>query len=128
MADGMSLYLANKLLGTFGGTSFSVSTPYLQLHTGPPGYSGTAFVSAGSSSRKAVTFGTPANGAIVITNQPSWTNGGVQEVITDVSLWDAATGGNFLRSAQLAATVTWVATNTLKMDAFGFSLTPVAGS
>lgn len=128
MSDGISLYLANAWLGTLGGTSFSVSARYLQLHTGSPGYYGTSHVSAGDSSRKSVTFGSPANGAIMASNSPTWTNGGITEVITELSLWDASSSGHFLRSVQLAAPITWVSTNTLSLDAFGLSLSPMAGS
>jgi len=128
MAEGISLYLAHAWLGTLAGTSFSVGARYLQLHTGSPGYYGTANISVGNTTRQSVTFGTPSNGAIVVTNSPNWTNTGHQETVTTVSLWDASSGGHFLRSIQLAAPVTWVGTNTLRLDAFGLSLSPMAGS
>lgn len=128
MSDGLSIYLANAWLNTLAGTSFSVSARYLQLHTGSPGFYGTANISAGSASRVSVTFGSASAGSIAITSSPTWSNGGAAETITDVSLWDASSGGNFLRSVQLSAPISWISTNTLTLNAFGLSLSPVAGS
>ena len=127
MSEGISLYLAQSWLATLAGTSFSISARYLQLHTGSPGSAGTSLISGGNTTRKSVTFGTPSSGSIVATNTPSWVNTvGVSETISHVSLWDASTSGHFLRSVQLAAPITWVSTNTIALNAFGLSLSPMA--
>lgn len=127
MSDGLSVYLSNAWLNTLAGNSFSLAATYLQLHTGPPGISGTANVSAGSTARVSVTWNTASNGSITISSSPTWTNGGVTETITDVSVWDASPGGNFLRSVQLQSPMYWQNTNTLMLNAFGLSLSPIAG-
>ena len=59
--------MANAWLAVFrgGGAGTSFTAPaalYIQIHTGDPGASGTANVSA-VTTRQAVTFGAPASGA-----------------------------------------------------------------
>jgi hypothetical protein len=111
MADGFSAYCADIFLEWLGGTA--PSTPpsvYAQLHTGPPGAAGTANVSS-VTSRRAVSFAAPSGGVLTASGSPvaawlSWA-GTNNEVVTDISLWDASSGGNFLDSVEL--TGTWYA-------------------
>jgi hypothetical protein len=102
--DGLTAYLADKWLGMLGGTAYTApSATYVQLHTGDPGSAGTSNVSS-VTTREAVTWGSPSAGSISASNTPTWsswagTNG---EIVTDISVWDASTSGNFLFSAPLA--------------------------
>jgi hypothetical protein len=104
--DGLSAYLADKWLAMLAGTAYTApAATYVQLHTGDPGASGTSNVSS-VTTREAVTWGTSSAGSVAESNTPTWstwagTNG---EIVTDISVWDASTSGNFLFSASLAGT------------------------
>lgn len=122
--------VANKWLDAIrsGGSSFA-ATPatYVQLHTGDPGAAGTANVSAGSTTRPAVTQATPSAGAMSISGtNPAWTNGGTSETLTHVSVWDAATAGNFLYSVALTASKAWASGDTFTLTTLGVSVSPIA--
>lgn len=119
--------LANKWLNALRGTAFSVSGTYVALHTGDPGSAGTSAASAGSTTRSQITFLAASAGSISQTGtNPSWTNGGTSETITHISVWDAATSGNFLFSAALTGSSSWVAGDTFVLTAAGLSLTGLA--
>lgn len=127
MADGFSSTFANALLNVLKGTApTTYTTVYIQLHTGAPGAAGTANVSAGSSTRQSLTFGTAASGSIAITSTPSWTSGAATETVTDISAWSAATAGTFLFSGTLAASKTWASGDVLQLSTLSVSLTPIA--
>ena len=65
MAVGISSYAANALFNAIGNnTSFAVATCYVQLHIGDPGAAGTSNT-ATETTRKAVSFGAAASGAIL---------------------------------------------------------------
>lgn len=118
---------ANALLNTLRGTSFSNAATYVALHTGDPGGSGSSAASAGSTDRSQVTFSAASGGSISLTGtQPTWTNGGTTETVTHISVWSAATSGNFLWSAQLAASKSWASGDTLTLTSCGLSLAPLA--
>jgi hypothetical protein len=105
MAEGISSFTATAILNAIGNaTSFSVTTPWIQLHTAAPGSAGTTAV-AGNATRKTVSFGTAASGAISNDVAISWTSGEVDtsEDYTHWSLWDASTSGNFLGSGSVTA-------------------------
>jgi len=122
-----STNVANSLLNTLRGTSFSNSATYVALHTADPGSAGTTAASAGSTTRSAVTFAAASGGAIALTGtQPTWTNGGTTETITHVSVWSASTAGNFLWSAQLSTGKAWATNDTLTLTSCGLSLSPLA--
>lgn len=118
--------LANKWLNVLRGTAFTPPPGlYVRLHTGDPGAAGG---SAGSAvtTRSQATFAVAANGAIALTGtNPSW-NMTASETITHVSIWDAATAGNFLWSAALSAAKTVENGDTLTLTACGMSLSPLA--
>jgi hypothetical protein len=99
MPDSLSTYGADQLLTTL------TTAVYVQLHTGDPGSAGTSNVSS-VTTRKSLTWGTAASGAVAISNIPTWSNwaGTNGEVVTDISLWDALTGGNFWDSIELTGT------------------------
>lgn len=118
----ISNYAENALLDAVGGTSFSVSTPYLQLHTGDGGEDGTANV-AGESTRKAVSFNSASGGSMSASSAVSWTNVSTSETLTHWTLWDAVTAGNciwtgaFNTSSTVAAGDTFTITSlTLTLD------------
>lgn len=109
MADGLSTAnLANPWLGVLAGTSFgSVASTFVQLHTGTPGAAGTASISS-VTTREAVTWNAPSGGTLSESNTPAWsswagTNG---EIVTDISVWSAASSGTFYFSTPLAGTAT----------------------
>lgn len=115
MADGLSTAnLANPWLGVLAGTSFgSVASTYAQLHTGTPGPAGTANVSS-VTTREQVTWNAPSGGAMTESNTPTWSSwaGSNGEVVTDISIWSAASSGTFYFSTPLAGTaVVFTATN-----------------
>ena len=119
--------LANAMLNGIRNTNFAVGATYVQIHTSDPGSAGTTGVSAGSSTRSAVTFSAASAGAIALTGtQPSWTNGGTSETITHISVWSASTSGNFLWSAALTTGKTWGSGDTLTLTSCGLSLSPLA--
>ena len=139
--DGLSATLADDWLGMLGGTAFSApSATYVQLHTGDPGSAGTSNVSS-VTTREAVTWGTPSAGSIAESNTPTWsswagTNG---EIVTDITVWTASSGGTFLLSAPLAGSAYDLTCPTASPGVFtapGSSfvngtqvvLTPIAGS
>lgn len=129
MADGLSAAnLANKWLGMLGGNAFTApAATYVALHTGGPGAAGTANGSS-TATRMAVTWGAASAGSISESNTPTWsswagTNG---EVVSDISLWDALTLGNFLFSAQLSSSVTMNTGDTLQVTTLTVSFTPIA--
>jgi hypothetical protein len=126
MTDGLStVNLANALLNTLNNTSFAVSALYVQLHTATPGANGTAAVSA-VTTRELVTFAAAAGGAIALSAIPSAWNMTATETITDISIFTAATGGNFLWSAALSVPKSVAPGDTLTLNTCTLSLAPLA--
>ncbi|AHH20875.1 putative bacteriophage protein [Nocardia nova SH22a] len=119
--------LANKILDHLrGGTAWSQpSGLYVKLHTGDPGSAGTSSPSA-VTTRAAATFAAAASGAIALTGTNPQFSMSATESITHVTVWDAATSGNFLWSAQLSASKSVVNGDTLTLTSLAFSLTPLA--
>lgn len=103
MTVGMSTYLANAWLDALGNaSSFSVASVYIKLHVGDPGAAGTANP-ATETTRKAVSFGAAASGAISNDTDIVWTSISGSEDATHFSLWDNSTAGNFLGSGTITA-------------------------
>lgn len=126
MALGLSTAnLAHKWLTVLSGTSFTGVSVFVKLHTGDPGASGTANASA-ETTRKAVTFAAPSGGSMAMSNTPSWTWTAANETITHVSLWDAASGGNFLWSGQLAASKSVSVDDILNLTSLTLGVGPQA--
>lgn len=117
---------ANAMLNGFRNVSFAVAGTYVKLHTGDPG-NGSANAAAGSSTRPQVTFSAASNGAIALTGtQPTWTNAGTNETVSHVSIWDSASAGNLLWTAQLSTPKSWATGDTLTLTSCGLSLSPLA--
>ena len=105
-----------------------IAGPYIQLHTGEPGPSGTSAVSVGSTTRLLVTQGASAGGsALALTGGPyTWTDAATSESITNLTAWSASTVGTFYYSVLLTTPQPWVATNTFTLNTLTFALTPQA--
>jgi hypothetical protein len=118
--------LANKWLNILRGVAFTPPAgTYIQLHTADPQGAGTVAI-ASVATRSPATFAAAASGALALTGtNPSWNMTG-SETITHISVWDAATGGNFLWSAALAASKTVAAGDTLTLTTCGLSLGALA--
>jgi hypothetical protein len=126
MTDGLStVNLANALLNTLNNTSFAVSALYAQLHTATPGASGTSALSA-VTTRELLTFSAASGGAIALASSPSAWNMTATETITDISVWSASTGGNFLWSAALSVVKSVASGDTLTLNTCTLSLAPLA--
>lgn len=103
MAEGNSSYLNNKVLDAMGNNvSFVVAQAYIQLHTAAPGSAGTANV-ATETTRKAVSFGAAASGAMANDADIVWTGIAGSQDASHYTLWDASTAGNFLSSGVITA-------------------------
>jgi len=121
MTLGISAAHSNGIINLMRSTSYTSFTPYLRMHTGDPGAAGTSNASA-ETTRKALTFADPAGSGSSAATAVSWTGWSAgSETLTHGSIWDAASGGNFKMSGQLAAplavtnsaTVTVTATTTV---------------
>lgn len=111
----ISNYLEVELLdAVFNAGAFSVTTPYISLHTADPGETGASEVTGGSYARQSASFGAAADGAVAndvaieFTLMPA-------ETITHVGVWDADTAGNFLWGGALAASKTTNAGDTFQI-------------
>jgi len=123
-----SANIATPFLNAIRATNWTAPTgTFVKLHTADPGAAGATAAAAGSTTRPAVTFAAPSSNAIAMTGTaPSWTNGGTTETLTHISVWDAATAGNFLFSAVLTASQAWASGNTFALTALTVSLSPIA--
>ena len=119
--------LIHPWLNALRGTSFSVASLYIQIHTGIPGASGSTGVSVGDPTRKTVSFSAAAANAIALTGTlPVFTNGGTSETITHVSFWDASSGGNFRWSSSLGTAKPWSSADQITITSAGLSVGPQA--
>jgi hypothetical protein len=121
---------ANKVLNHMHTATASTAPAgnFVQLHTADPGVAGTTAVSAfGSTGRKTLTFNTASAGAVASSNAPQWaTWASGTETITHISVWDAASTGNFLYSIALATSKTVTNGDTLNLTSTSVSLAPLA--
>jgi hypothetical protein len=102
----ISNYLEVKILDkVFNNTDFTVTTPYVSLHTADPGETGASEATGGSYARQSASFGAAASGAIANDAAISFT-AMPAATITHVGVWDASTAGNFLWGGALAASKT----------------------
>ena len=105
MAVGPSVATANGVLDALGNaTAFSYSQYWIQLHTADPGAAGTTAV-AGNATRKQVSFGVAASGAMSNDTALSWTSGEVDtsEDYTHWSAWTLSSAGVFIQSGTMTA-------------------------
>lgn len=117
----ISNYAENKLLDTLGGTAFSVTNVYLQLHTGDAGEDGTANA-AGETTRQAVSFGAASSGSMTSSGTVTWTNLSTAETLTHWSAWDASTSGNCLWTGALSGSATVAAGDTFQITTLTLTL------
>lgn len=102
----ISDYAELKLLdAVFNSVAFSVTgDPYISLHDGAVGETGANEIVPGGNAyaRQQEAFGVAAAGAVDNDTEVQWTNmpdcvaSGTNEQLTDVGVWDAVSGGNFL--------------------------------
>lgn len=125
MTAGLASAHANELLEVYRGTAVAGKTLYAKLHTGDPGAAGTANASA-VTTRQALTFAAASGGSMALASSPTaWTMTGA-ETLTHISLWDAASGGGFVRSVALASSKTVAAADTFTLTVCTLGWTPVA--
>ncbi len=127
MATGLAATtLANQWLNMLRGVAFTAPTAeYVKLHVGDPGAAGTANSSA-VTTRVVVTHAAASGGAIAMTGTPPSFSMTATETITHISVWDAASAGNFLYSGALAASKAVQSGDTLTLNTLGVALTPIA--
>src|SRR5258707_3394698 len=130
MASGLAATtLANKWLDMLGGTLFSApASTFVQLHTGEPGAAGTSNVSE-VTTRPGITWAAASAGAKAIAATfPAWSNwaGTNGEVVTNISVWDASTSGNFLFSVLLTLAKTINTGDTATLSSMTMTFTPIA--
>jgi len=105
MALGLSPTVANGFLNALcRATNYTAPVAiFVQLHVADPGAAGTANL-ATETTRKAITFGSvAAGGSIANTAAVTWTVIAGSQDASHYSLWDAASGGNFLGSGLINA-------------------------
>lgn len=103
MAESISSAAATSVLDAIcNATSYSVATPYIQLHTAAPGSAGTSNI-ATESTRKSVSFAAAASGAVSNDVAISWTSVAGTEDFTHWSMWTASSGGTFVWSGTMTA-------------------------
>ena len=101
---------------------------YIKLHTADPGVDGTN-APFGDATRKAATFAAAASdGTITTSADINWTNVTAAGTVSHVSFWDAASGGVFLGSDDLAVSrVLAIGDNfTILAGDVDLSLAPIA--
>lgn len=104
MPDSLGSYTTSRLLLVLCGlSSWSVETPFLQLHTADPG-DGLANVAA-CRGRRPLMFAEPVAGVAKNSDEMFWGSGDVvaDESLAAFSVWSARSGGSFLWSGRLAA-------------------------
>lgn len=103
MADGLSTANANLAAAAAVGTNAS----WASLAKGDPGSAGTANPSS-VTTREAVAWGSASGGVESTTSVGAWTSwaGTNGEVVTDLAMWSASSGGTFGLSMPLAVSVT----------------------
>jgi hypothetical protein len=125
MTVGVSAATANAYLNVHRGTTYTgIAAEYVQLHTGDPGAAGTANQSA-MTTRNAITFNAPSGGSMTKASLGTYTMT-ASETITHVSRWDAASGGNFLESHALTASVPVINGSVISFSTFTMAIGPVA--
>lgn len=111
---------ANAMLGALPGTV------YVQLHTADPGAAGTTSVS-GTTTRQAMTLAAASGGARAASTQPAWSAWAAgAETISHISLWSAASAGNFIASAAAGAPKLMSNGDILTLSSYSISQGPLA--
>lgn len=128
MPAGVAVYTADAVLNWLRGVAPpSVPGMHVKLHTGNPAAAGTALPSAVTTRRQA-TMNASSGGSITLNAMSgSWAMT-TAETITHISVWDAATAGNFLISAQLTTPRSVANGDTLTMTSLVIGNTPIASA
>ena len=118
---------ADKLLNTIGrtGTTFTAGSLYVKLHTADPGATAATAASA-VTTRYACTFSASSAGSMALTSMGGTWSMTATETISHISLWDAATAGNFLWSVALTASKSVVSGDTLSLTSLTLAFSPIA--
>lgn len=124
MAVGLSPAVANSQLNVFRGTAMSGVSVYVKLHVGDPGAAGTSNPSA-VTTRNPATFNAPSGGSMTLASLASYSMTAT-ETISHISLWDAASAGNFLASAALSSAKAVVSGDTVTLTSLTISKSNLA--
>jgi hypothetical protein len=124
MAVGLASATANSLLNTLRGTAYSVTAVYVKLHVGDPGAAGASNPSA-VTTRNQLTWAAASGGSMTLSALAAFSMT-ASETITHISIWDAATAGNFITSGALAASKAVNSGDTLTFNSLTASFTPLA--
>lgn len=117
----ISNYAELALLDTLSGTSFSVASTYVKLHTGDPGEAGTSNA-ATNTSRQAASWSGASAGSKATSSTITWTNVSTTETYTHWSLWDNSTAGNCLWSGALSTSASVTAGDTFQITSLTLTL------
>jgi len=92
---GLNITAKNAML-----SSLISQAVYASIHNNDPAENGANEISGGSPAyaRKSLTWGTPSNGSVSITNQPVF-DIPAGTTVKYIGLWSASTGGTFYGSA-----------------------------
>ena len=117
--------LANNWLNMLRAVAFTAPAgTFVKLHTADPGVAGATSPSVVTTRNSAV-FNAAAGGAITLSTLGAYTMTAT-ETISHISVWDAATAGNFLFSGVLTTAKAVVNTDTLTFTSLSVSLAPIA--
>lgn len=117
----ISNYAELAFLDTLSGTSFSVASTYVKLHTGDPGEAGTTNAAA-NTSRQAASWSAASSGSKATSATMSWTNVPNTETYTHWSLWDNSTAGNCLWTGALSSSAAVTAGDTFQITSLTLTL------
>ena len=117
--------LANNWLNMLRAVAFTAPAgTFVKLHTADPGVAGATAASV-VVTRNAAVFNAAASGALSLSTLGAFTMT-ASETISHISVWDAATVGNFLFSGALTTPKAVVNTDTLTFTSLAVSLAPIA--
>ena len=113
MADGAAVGIVNAWLASVlnGTAPTTYSAPYVQLHTGSPGPSGTSNVASNNTRQQATGTFVISGGSTTNPNAVNWTSVPAAETYTHVSLWSASSGGTFIGSGAITANAVSIGDN-----------------
>lgn len=125
MTAGLAAAEANAQLNVYRGNNITAAAGYyVQLHTGDPGSAGTSNVSA-VTTRNQATWAAPSGGSMALSALAAYSMT-TSETISHVSVWDAASGGNFKRSVALTSSKAVQNGDTLTLTTLTLAYTPIA--
>lgn len=117
--------LANNWLNMLRAVAFTAPAgTFVKLHTADPGVAGATAASVVTTRNSAV-FNAASGGALSLSTLGAYSMT-ASETITHISVWDAATVGNFLFSGVLTTPKAVVNTDTLTFTSLAVSLAPIA--